>query len=66
MPKNKQKSELQVIWEYAETPQGQELLRQAIQLIVHDRLDGEPFDRNQKPALNEVASVKAIKPSPDK
>ncbi len=60
MAKNKHGPKLHIVWEYLETPHTLELLRQAIEAIMHDSpgpQNNTAFDKRSQVELNEEAIV---------
>lgn len=62
MPKPINQPKIPIVWEQIEDPRGQDLLRQAIQLILRDKQDSadvSPFDKKTQPELNEGTPVES-------
>ena len=63
-PKSNRSNEpkIPIVWEHIEDPHGQDLLRQAIQLILRDKqdpVDRSPFDKKSQQELNEGAPTES-------
>jgi hypothetical protein len=63
-PKSNRSNEpkIPIVWEHIEDPHGQDLLRQAIQLILKDKqdlVDLSPFDKKSQRELNEGIPVES-------
>ena len=68
MPIRNNMPKIEIIWEHIADPQGKDLLRRAIQLILRDPQAStdeheSPFDKKPQQALNEVAPVESNHPT---
>lgn len=62
MSRNPQQRNLQIIWEHVGHPHAQELISEAIWLILNDgsdRCHNGSFDRKRREELNKEASVES-------
>jgi hypothetical protein len=62
MSKHTKEPKIPIVWEHIEDPRGQDLLRQAIRLILRDEQDPpDPshFDKKSQPELNEETPVES-------